>query len=68
MYNPEEQRCRRQLKKIGYRLVKFRDIVDYPMTYPGGYMIVDDSTNFVVAGGYAQLTLSQVEAWLAEGE
>lgn len=72
MYNTKEQHCRRQLKKNGYRLVKCRDLVDHPVTYPGGYMIVD-SNNFIVAGGhqglwYEQLTLPEVEAWIAEGE
>jgi hypothetical protein len=49
-----EERCRRALRRDGFVLLASRD----------GYMIVDQN-NCVFAGGRFELTLEDVEAWLA---
>ena len=60
-----EQSVRRRLNAAGYKLVKSRASV---LTYDdqGGYMIVDLSHNSVVKGGRFELSLDDVEIWLAE--
>ena len=62
-----ENRLRRIAERRGWRLEKSRrrdpNAVDF-----GGYMLVDDMKNAVIAGGdpFAySLDLSQVEDWLA---
>jgi len=63
-----EDRLRRQLDRMGYRLMKSRARDERDITY-GGYQIVDASTNFLAGGwgnlnrGYA-LDLDGVEAWI----
>lgn len=66
MYNAQEQKLRRRLKKIGYSLVKCRGVDNYP----GGYMLIDENWHIVAAGEnpMARLSLSEVEEWLAEDE
>ena len=63
-----ERRARRVAKAQGYSLVKSR--ARDPRSYQfGGYMIVDDHLNAVVAGGSPlaySMTLDDVVDWLEE--
>lgn len=58
----QEQRLRRELNKAGYALHKSRRAVSPDNL--GGYMIVDLSGNYVVAGSRYELDLVDVENWL----
>jgi len=65
-----ENRLRRKLDRMGYRLTKSRVRDPDALTY-GGYQIEDIQTGGVVAGwgnanrGYA-LDLDEVEVWIRE--
>lgn len=65
-----ENRLRRQVDRMGYRLVKSRARDSRDITY-GGFQIVDLRTGGVVAGhtaigrGYG-LTLDDVKEWVEE--
>ncbi len=54
-----EQKARRALRKDGYRLCKSR-AKNMSLDNMLGYMILDASTNFVVAGSRYELTLEDV--------
>jgi hypothetical protein len=58
-----EQRVRRSLKRIGYRLHKSRCRLGSIDNF-GGYRIIDSDTNFVVLGVRYELTLDDVERWV----
>jgi hypothetical protein len=63
-----ENRLRRRLDRMGYRLMKSRARDPYDLTF-GGYQIVDVQINGLVAGhghagrGYA-MTLGDVQEWI----
>jgi hypothetical protein len=63
-----ENRLRRQLQRMGYRLMKSRARDPYDITF-AGYQVVDVRTNGLAAGhgnvgrGYA-LTLDGVQDWI----
>jgi hypothetical protein len=65
-----ENLARRQLDRMGYKLMRSRARDQRDITF-GGYQIVDLETNGLVAGwgnanrGFA-LDLEGVEAWVAE--
>lgn len=58
----QEQRLRRALNKVGYSLHRSRAKIS--LDNLGDYMIVDQSSNSVVAGSRFDYTLEDVEAWL----
>lgn len=60
-----ENRVRRQLAKQGYRLHKSRSRGVY-LNDLGGYTIVDADCNFVIAGANFDLSLEDVEQFVAE--
>jgi len=70
MTGVREDRLRRQLDRMGYKLMKSRARDQRDITY-GGYQIVDIQTNGLSAGwgnanrGFA-LDLDEVEAWISE--
>jgi hypothetical protein len=65
-----ENRLRRKLERMGYRLMKSRARDPDALTY-GGFQIIDPDSKGLVAGwgnahrGYA-FDLDDVEAWIAE--
>lgn len=65
-----ENRLRRMAERQGVALVKSRRRDPRAIDY-GGWMIVDPSTNAVVAGtgavGRPSMSLDDVERWLTEG-
>ena len=60
-----EERCRRALRQDGFVLLKSRDR-EARESQLGGYMIVDQN-NCLFAGGRYELTLEDVERWVAGG-
>jgi hypothetical protein len=65
-----ENRLRRKLSRMGYRLTRSRRRDPQAWDY-GGYMIVDIWSGGVVAGAVPHaysLTLSDVEEWARDGE
>ena len=60
-----EARLRRLVRKEGYALSRSRWRFDSIDNF-GGFRIVDQFTNCVVAGSRWDLTPAQVEEWLAE--
>lgn len=67
MSTVEENRVRRQAKRLGMMISKSRGKkwnVDNQM----GYMIVDGYTNGIVAGSKYELSLDEVEEWLTDYE
>lgn len=62
-FKVRENRMRRVLKRMGYRLAKSRRRDPRSIDY-GGYMIIDLEHNFVIAGSQNfDLTLDDVEAF-----
>lgn len=59
-----EDRARRRLAREGYLLRKDR-ARSWNVDHQGGYMIVEADRNLIVAGERWNLTLEDVEAWLA---
>lgn len=57
-----EARLRRLARSGGYSLHKSRAGISVDNL--GGFMIVEDNMNVVVAGGRFDLTLDDVEEWL----
>ena len=58
-----EQRLRRHLKRRGYTLIKSRkQIVDYDNQ--GGYMVVDNRTNYAVGGARFDWSLDDVQEFV----
>ena len=53
-----EDRLRSQLHRLGYSLKKSRAAIW--RRHPGGYMIVDAASNFVVRGSWFELELDDV--------
>lgn len=62
----QEQRLRRRAHKYGLRLSKSRARIS--LDNFGEYMIVDEKTNFVVAGRRYDYTLDDVAEYLKELE
>lgn len=60
-----EQRARRALRRQGYRLNKSQWRLG-SIDNLGGYRIINTWTNFVDAGARWELSLDDVERWLAE--
>jgi len=63
-----ENRLRRKLERMGYRLQKSRSRDERAIGY-GGYMIIDKWTSFVEAGGHPyaySLSLDDVENFSSE--
>ena len=56
-----EQALRRTLKAAGYTIRRSRDCINPDNL--GGYMIVDLSSNAVVAGSRYELSLEEVRDW-----
>lgn len=59
-----EARARRALRRQGCSLYRSR-VRRVNVDDLGGYRIVDDSANFVVAGARFELDLDDVEQWIA---
>lgn len=59
-----EARCRRELAKRGYALHKSR-VRTWNYDNQGEYMITDPDSNAVVAGERFDMTIDDVEEWLA---
>ena len=65
-----ENRLRRKLERMGYRLQKSRSRDGRAIGF-GGYMIIDKWTSFVEAGGHPyfySLSLDDVENFANEGQ
>lgn len=60
-----ERQIRRALSKAGYALRKSR-IRNINADNLGGYMVVDATSNYVVAGARYDLTLEDVAEWLKQ--
>lgn len=60
-----EQKLRRTLEKLGYALTKSRKH-NWSYDDQGGYMIVDNSINGVVAGSHFDLSLDDAAAWIEQ--
>ncbi len=58
-----ERKLRRALEKRGFRLCKSR-IHSINADNYGGYMIVDNIGNYVVAGARFEMDLDDVATWL----
>jgi hypothetical protein len=65
-----EDRVRRKLRAEGYLLRKRRSPTAWRVLGFGGYMIVDERTNWIVGGGRVgdgySMDLEAVEAWVAD--
>jgi len=61
-----EAAVRRALRPEGQALRKSR-ARNWTLDNQGGYMIVDADRNFIVAGEKYDLTLDDVERWVAAG-
>jgi len=60
-----EARVRRNATRQGYALRKDR-ARSWNLDHFGGWMIIDANDNWIAAGERFDLTLEDVEAWLAE--
>lgn len=67
MSSVEENRLRRQAKRLGLVLVKSRG-KKWNIDNQLGYMIVDLYTNAVVVGSRYEFTFEDVEQWLNDYE
>ena len=63
-----EARCSKALKNMGLLLRKSRKRKNFTVDDLGGFMIVDQAGNYVVAGSKYDMTLSDVLHWLSEAE
>ena len=63
----QENLFRRKAKRLGLRLVKSR-VRSININDHGGYMMVDNQNNFVVAGSKFDMDLEDVNNWLNEYE
>lgn len=61
----KENKLRRQLRKMGYYLMKSR-IRNPHLDDFGGYRIIDPHTNFIEAGPKFELSLEDVENFVKE--
>ena len=57
-------KIRRTLNKAGYGLIKSRSRINFDNL--GGYMIIDNSVNAVVAGSRYELTLDDVLDFISQ--
>lgn len=64
VHKNQEQKLRRALNKCGYSLHKSRRGIS--LDNLGGYMVVDQYSNVVVAGSRFDLGLEDVLDWIAE--
>lgn len=67
MSTVEENRLRRQAKRLGLAIVKSRG-KKWSINNQLGYMIIDPSVNGVVAGANYDLSFEDVEEWLNDYE
>jgi hypothetical protein len=59
-----ENRLRQKLHRGGRYALKKDRSRSWSLQHQGGYMIVDNTQNFIVAGEWFHLTLNDVENWL----
>jgi hypothetical protein len=62
MASPEERRIRRQLARLGFKLLKSRRRAELSIDDRGGYAVVRRSTGRFVCSGNFSLTLEEAQA------
>ena len=66
MATAREQRIRRKARRLGYRISKSRAMIS--LDNSGGYMLIDEDTNFVISGFRYDLTLDDLDEILTQSE